>query len=232
MRLHSLAAFVLLSVPCLTVEAGEVEKIKLKTGDRIIFLGDSITAGGVGPKGYVTLIRKQLAPAGNEVQILGAGISGNKVPDLQRRLDKDVLDKKPSVVVIYIGINDVWHGDKTPPRGTDPEPYEQGLNEIVTRCKKAGAQVLLCTPTVIGELPKNGNKLDAKLDEYAVLSRKVAKASGAVLCDLRNAFVERIQTANGKKLSKGFLTSDGVHLNESGNQLVAETMLQHLDLAK
>ena len=42
-------------------------------------------------------------------EMINAGISGHKVPDLQGRLDRDVLSKEPTVVFIYIGINDVWH---------------------------------------------------------------------------------------------------------------------------
>src|SRR4051794_34706718 len=85
----------------------------LKKGERIIFLGDSITEAGVGPKGYVTLIKKRLAEKHEDlgIEVIGAGVSGNKVPDLQRRFDKDVLAKKPTLVVIYIGINDVWHDE-------------------------------------------------------------------------------------------------------------------------
>src|SRR4051812_40725507 len=83
--------------------------IKLNKGDRIVFLGDSITAGGVAAKGYVTLIKNTLADKQKDlgIEIIGAGISGNKVPDLQKRLDRDVLKKNPTLVVIYIGINDV-----------------------------------------------------------------------------------------------------------------------------
>src|SRR5262249_11145816 len=68
----------------------------LRKGDRIVFLGDSITQGGVAPKGYVTLIKNALAEQykGLGLTVIGAGISGNKVPDLQRRLERDVLKKK------------------------------------------------------------------------------------------------------------------------------------------
>src|SRR5690349_23688471 len=87
--------------------AADDSGLSLKKGDRIVFLGDSITQQGAGPKGYVTLIRKELEEKHPDLnaEVIGAGISGNKVPDLQRRLDKDVLQKKPTVVVIYIGIN-------------------------------------------------------------------------------------------------------------------------------
>jgi lysophospholipase L1-like esterase len=94
--------------------AADDQPLGLQKGDRIVFLGDSITAGGVREGGYVTLIGEGVAKhhADLGIEIIGAGISGNKVPDLQKRLDRDVLDKKPTLVVIYIGINDVWHWNR------------------------------------------------------------------------------------------------------------------------
>lgn len=204
--------------------------ISLKDGDRIVFLGDSITAGGVGAKGYITVIKERLAEKDpkRKIETIGAGISGNKVPNLQARVDKDVIAKKPSIVVIYIGINDVWHGENDPKRGTDPEKFEAGLKEVIGKCQKAGARVVLCTPTVIGERTGGANKLDAKLDAYADISRKVAKDMNLTLCDLRKAFVDHLAQANTKNAEKGILTSDRVHLNVAGNRFVAETMLKSL----
>jgi isoamyl acetate esterase len=201
----------------------------LKKGDRIVFLGDSITQAGVGPKGYVALIKKQLADKHPDlgIEVIGAGISGNRVPDLQKRLDKDVIAKKPTLVVIYIGINDVWHSEMNPPRGTPKDAYEAGLKEIIGKIKDAGAAVVLCTPTVIGE--KKSNKLDAQLDEYAEVSRKVARDAGVGLCDLRKAFREHLDRANADDKEKGVLTSDRVHLNDAGNKLVADTILATID---
>ena len=161
--------------------------------------------------------------------MIGAGISGNKVPDLQKRLEKDVLAKKPTLVVIYIGINDVWHGEKDPARGTPKDKYEAGLKEIIGKIKDAGARVVLCTPTVIGEKKAGANKLDAKLDEYAEVSRKVAKETGAQLCDLRKAFQEHLAKNNPEDKEKGVLTTDRVHLNDAGNKLVADTILATID---
>ncbi|MBN9120806.1 MAG: SGNH/GDSL hydrolase family protein [Planctomycetes bacterium] len=203
----------------------------LKKGDKIVFLGDSITAGGVAPKGYVTLVKNAIAEKHKDlgVEVVGAGISGNKVPDLQRRLEKDVLAKKPTVVVIYIGINDVWHGEKDPARGTPKDKYEAGLKEIIGKIKDAGARVVLCTPTVIGEKKIGTNALDAKLDEYAEISRKVAKETGAQLCDLRKAFSDYLAKNNTDDKEKGVLTTDRVHLNDAGNKLVAETILATID---
>ena len=155
--------------------------------------------------------------------MIGAGVSGNKVPNLQARLDKDVLSKKPTLVVIYIGINDVWHGEKDPARGTPKDKFEGGLKEIVKKIQDGGARVVLCTPTVIGE--KKENKLDPLLDEYADLSRGVAKETGSPLCDLRKAFRDHLAKTNADDKEKGVLTYDRVHLNDAGNKLVADTVL-------
>lgn len=207
-------------------------KVTLKKGDRIVFLGDSITQGGDShDKGYVRLIRKTLNEkhADLGIEVIGAGISGNKVPDLQRRLEKDVLARKPSIVVIYIGINDVWHGEKDPARGTMPDAFSSGLKEVIGRCTAVGATVVVCTPTVIGEKKDGGNSLDEKLDQYSDLSRNLAKELKLPLCDLRKAFVDYLKDHNPDNADKGILTSDRVHLNDAGNKFVAETMLGVLE---
>lgn len=226
---------ILLSALCLVAFAApaafaDPKPIVLKKGDRIVFLGDSITAGGNSGKGYIQVIRNHLADKKKDlgIECIGAGISGNKVPDLQKRVDKHVIEKKPTVVVIYIGVNDVWHGEKDPKRGTAPDAFEAGLKEVIGKCTKAGAQVILCTPSVIGELPAGGNNLDAKLDDYANISRKIAKELDLNLCDLRKAFVDHLQANNTQKKAAGILTTDRVHLNEAGNRLVALTILKSL----
>jgi lysophospholipase L1-like esterase len=102
----------------------------LKKGDRIVFLGDSITAGGAGKQGYITLIKNRVKEKNADlgIEIFGAGVSGNKVPDLQKRLEKDVLAKKPTIVFIYIGINDVWHGENNPPQRTSSRTDSRRLS--------------------------------------------------------------------------------------------------------
>src|SRR5258708_40211169 len=122
MTVHSFIAIAVAFVSS-TTQAADDQAVPLKKGERIIFLGDSITQGGGGPKGYVTLVKNALTEKHKDlgIEVVNAGISGNKVPDLQRRLRKDVLDRKPTLVVIYIGINDVWHGERDPARGTSQD---------------------------------------------------------------------------------------------------------------
>lgn len=225
-----LAIVVVSSLVTSHVALGDEKSPELKKGDRIVFLGDSITQAGVGEKGYVTLIKKKLGEKYKdlEIEVIGAGISGNKVPDLQGRVEKDVIAKKPTIVVIYIGINDVWHGERDPARGTSKEAFKSGLKEVIGKCTAAGARVVLCTPSVIGEKTGGGNSLDKQLDEYSDISRGLAKELGLTLCDLRKEFVEVLKAKNSENKESGILTSDRVHLNDAGNYFVAHVMLKAL----
>lgn len=199
---------------------------QLKDGETIVFLGDSITQQGAGEKGYVTLFRKAIEThrPDSGIKVIGAGIGGHKVPNLEERLDRDVLTHKPDVVVIYIGINDVWHSTRG--QGTEIGIFKSGLMNLIKRCTDAGARVILSTPSVIGEKPDGSNDLDKMLDEYADVGREVAKSTGTTLLDLRTAFVSHLQAYNVAAESKGILTTDGVHLNDEGNRFVAVRMLE------
>ena len=159
----------------------------------IAFFGDSITQAGARPGGYCKLIGDAIAKEkpGLGVEIVYAGISGNKVPDLEKRLERDLLSKSPSVVFIYIGINDVWHSTRG--NGTPTVQFDTGLRRIIKKISDSGAKVVLCTPSVIGEKKEGANSLDEMLDEYSEISRRVASETGATLCDLRKLFVDHLK---------------------------------------
>ncbi len=193
----------------------------LAQNETIAFFGDSITQGGARPGGYCRLIGDALEKERSDlgVKVVYAGISGHKVPDLQRRLDRDVLSKKPTVVFIYIGINDVWHS--TSGRGTPKDKFEAGLRELISKIRATGAKIVLCTPSTIGEKTDGSNPLDEMLEDYSTVSRRVASETKVTLCDLRKAFLNHLKVHNSENKKKGILTRDGVHLNAEGNQFVA-----------
>jgi hypothetical protein len=128
------------------------------------------------------------------------------------------------VVVIYIGINDVWHSKNG--RGTPVEKYDAGLRSLIKRCTDVGARVVLSTPSVIGEKHDGSNELDKMLAEYADISRKVANETSTTLLDLHAAFIGYLKEYNVAQQDKGVLTTDGVHLNDAGNRFVAVRMLE------
>ena len=192
---------------------------------KVIFFGDSITQAGVGKTGYITKMTEMIAAQGlsNQYELIGAGIGGNKVYDLYLRHEEDVVAKNPNLVIIYIGINDVWH--KTSSRtGTDADKFERFYNALIKKIQKANAQVVICTPTVIGEKFDNSNENDGDLNAYSAIIKKIAKDNSVQLIDLRKAFMDYESKNNIENKASGILTSDRVHLNETGNQFLADTM--------
>lgn len=203
--------------------------MNLPSGSRIVFFGDSITAGGVKEGGYVTLVEDALATLYPErnIEVLGTGVVGDQVPDLARRLRKDVLAKKPTHVVVYVGVNDVASlGPSRAALNAGAEEYAEGLTALVDSITASGADVMLCTPGVIGEDVDQGTLTNYGLELYASKVRELATLRQTGLCDLRSEFTRYL--AENKRLSKrsGALTVDGLHLNGAGNRLVARTVLK------
>ena len=197
---------------------------------KILFFGDSITQMGVNKGGYIDKINKYLTDKGldKKYELIGAGIGGNKVYDLYLRMEDDVLAKKPDVVAIYVGINDVWH--KTSGVGTDIKKYETFYVAIIKKLQAKKIRVALCTPTVIGEKKDNGNAQDADLNAYSDVVRRLATTYNCALVDLRKAFADYEQANNTSNKESGVLTTDRVHLNDAGNQLVADEMIKGLSI--
>lgn len=194
---------------------------------KIVFFGDSITQIGVQKDGYVTMVQDYIDKNHpGEYTTIGAGIGGNKVYDLYFRLD-EILKLQADVVVIYVGINDVWHKSAFG-TGTDPDKFVGFYQKIISELKSHGAQVILATPTVIGEKNDFSNREDGDLNHYANLIRELAKKNELRLVDLREAFVNYLKENNPENLSKGILTNDTVHLTKKGNELVAEEMIKIL----
>jgi len=192
---------------------------------KVIFFGDSITEAGAKPGGYITRIADLATKEGTAANydFVGAGIGGNKVYDLYLRLEDDVLSKKPDVVVIYIGVNDVWH-KRSYGTGTDANKFEGFYNALIKKIQAQGAKIILCTPAVIGERTDFSNELDGDLNFYSNMIRNIAKKNNLPLVDLRTAFLDYNKQYNKDNKESGILTSDRVHLNEKGNQFVADEM--------
>lgn len=195
---------------------------------KVVFFGDSITQQGVGPNGYVTVLGNMMAQKGlkDQYELIGAGIGGNKVTDLYLRMEDDVLAKNPTTVVIWIGVNDVWH--KKMGTGTDAPKFEQFYDAILKKLQAKNIKVILCTPAAIGEKTDFSNELDGDLNKYANMVRAIAAKNNCALVDLRKAFLAYDLANNTENKDKGILTVDGVHLNDKGNMLVADEMMKAL----
>ena len=196
-----------------------VKKIK------VVFFGDSITEAAVKPHGFIMIGDSLLNPNGaSNYELIGAGVSGNKVYDLYLRMEDDVISKSPDIVVIYVGVNDVWH--KKMGTGTDADKFERFYLALIKKFKSANIKVIVCTPAAIGERFDNTNEQDGDMNHYSNIIRKIAADQHLTLVDLRSAFLEYEKLNNKNNVDRGLLTSDGVHLNDAGNVFVAKLMAE------
>tara|TARA_B100000902_G_scaffold344248_1_gene349514 strand:- start:37 stop:723 length:687 start_codon:yes stop_codon:yes gene_type:complete len=213
----------------------------ISSNKKVVFLGDSITQNAVinseDFKGFISLLEENVD---QNTELVGKGIGGDKVSDLLTRYRDDVIKLNPDMVFIYIGINDVWHKYDFG-TGTDIDLYENGLRQIINDLKENGVEVILCTPTVIGE--NNGEFtlvnqfkdietmeiMNNDLDDYSDVIRKLSREFDTKLLDLRKIFMQYISENNPENKSKGVLTTDGVHLNNLGSKLIADEMIRFIN---
>jgi lysophospholipase L1-like esterase len=200
----------------------------LKTGDKVAFLGDSITEAGYGsPGGYVQLVGAALAANGAKIEIIGAGISGHKSDNMLKRLERDVLKKKPQWMMLSCGVNDVWHGAS----GISLEEYKKNITQIVDQTQAAGIQVMILTSTMIGEDAANSN--NKRLAAYNDFLRVLATEKKCKLADLNTDMQAALAEAKKTKptaANKNHLTSDGVHMAPAGDRMMAIGVLKSLGL--
>ncbi len=216
-KFTAIAAAVLCSM------AGLHAEILIKNGDRVAFLGDSITNFGNRPYGYVQLVMDGLKRNGVNATAIPAGISGNKSNDMLRRLDRDVIRKKATVMLLSCGVNDVGHGK----RGVELPDYKKNITAILDKAKAAGIRVVILTPTLCGEQhPDSANNKKLKL--YCDFLQQIAAERKIPVADL---YTKMYKIASKLKHIKGNkLTIDNLHMNGYGNQMMAEGVLETLGI--
>jgi acyl-CoA thioesterase-1 len=173
----------------------------------ILALGDSITAGLGLPQSqaWPALLQARLDAEGRKYRVVNAGVSGDTTAAGLARLDWQ-LSQKPAVVILELGANDGL-------RGLPVADARQNLGEILTRCKAAGARVLLAGMQVP---PNMGPEYTAAFrDMYPALAAEHSVPLIPFVLD---------RVAGDPKLNQG----DGIHPTAAGQVIVAETVWQHL----
>lgn len=174
---------------------------------RVVFLGDSITAGlGLeADKAFPALVGQMLREQGLPVTVVNAGVSGDTTAGGLRRLDW-LLRQSPDVVVIGLGGNDGL-------RGLEPRASEENLRAIVRQARDAGASVLLLGMLV----PPNYGP------EYAEQFRDVYPRLAR---ELNVPLVPFVLEGVGGEPSLN--QPDGIHPTAEGHQIVARNVLPYL----
>ena len=226
MKISLFRAAVALLFSCLAATNSSAQDAGPTAGQKVAFMGDSITAQGAGQGGYVVLVAEALEANGKKIEVIPAGVSGNTSKDMLARLDRDVLSKKPDWMTLSCGVNDVWHGAA----GVDLETYKTNITSIIDQATKAGIKVVILTPTMIMEDPTNA--FNQKLTAYIQFLQTLAKEKHLPIADL-NADMQAELAKEKAALpnAKGnFLTKDGVHPNGIGHETMAAGVLKAFGL--
>ncbi|MFT4284840.1 MAG: SGNH/GDSL hydrolase family protein [Protaetiibacter sp.] len=189
----------------------------------VLFIGDSITdAGrrddpdGLG-HGYVRFAAESLALRGDHRTVVNRGIGGDRIGDLRDRWQADVVDLAPSVLTVYVGINDTWRRfDSGMP--TSAAHFEAVYRGLLEEARAAvGPRLILVEPFLV---PVDEAQREW-LDDLA--GKRDAVASLAT--EFRAAFVplHRILTVAAAHHGAAAIAADGVHPTPLGAELIAES---------
>lgn len=193
----------------------ETPLLKFDKPVTVVCLGDSVTGvyyhtGGVGAYPEMLEIALQKLHPEAKITVINAGISGQATDAGLMRLDKDVLSKKPDLVTVSFGLNDMTR--------IPLETYKKNLIEITKRCQAAGAKVVLCTPQAIIDTP---GRERTKLVAYVDALKEAAKDAGAAVC---NQFEAGEAFRNKDAWNWRLTLSDQFHPNMDGHKFMAEVL--------
>lgn len=195
----------------------------IKSGEKIVFLGDSITRQGAGAEGWCTLVVSSLKTFGIDTEAVNAGRGGNTSRDMAARFENDVISKKPAWMTLMCGTND------NPNHGLSLEESKKNIRTIVETAQAAGIKILMLT------MPVRGGNLHE--NAYNAFIREFAQEKNIPLADV---FAEMKKTLVEYKAehpgllpnSPPLLTvADGTHMNPRGNQVIAECVLTAFGLS-
>jgi len=195
----------------------------------VLFQGDSITDCGRNREdgnslgnGYANLIASEFGFRYPElgVKFLNRGISGNRVVDLEGRWQEDCLDLKPTLVSIYIGINDTWRRyDRNDPTST--ESYYEGYRRLILNTKETlDASLILIEPFVL-PVPEDRRGWREDLDPKITAVRSLAEEFKTLYVPLDGLFAAASMRTGG-----AYWAGDGVHPSPAGHALIADAWLR------
>ena len=185
---------------------------------RILFQGDSITDGNRGRgkdpnhilgHGYVFIIAARHGAAFPEVNLdfLNRGVSGNTVLDLEKRWQTDVLDLRPDLLSVMIGVNDQG-------KGVPPAQYEAVYDKLLTEAKAANPKIRF----VLGEpFWKPGARPNEEHSKRQEIVAKLAQKHEAALVRYQHVLDEA-----SKRAPADYWVWDAVHPTYRGHQLMAD----------
>ena len=222
-RRQSACAAVLLAL-CIFPQISPAD-IAVRDGDKVAFLGDSITRlGWKTPSGYVRLVIAGLEANGIRIAPVPAGVAGNRSSEMLARIKRDVIAKKPDWMLLSCGVNDVCFG-LSGTNGIALEPFKANITAMVEKAQSGGIKLMILTASPIGEIARSpGNRA---LVPYNDFLRALAKEKNFPLADVNADMTAALKNFRNPETA---LTVDGLHPNAEGHKIFAACILRAFGL--
>lgn len=194
---------------------------------RILFQGDSITDAGrardndenVGI-GYPLLVKAALGfEEPQKYEFLNRGISGNRVVDVYARIKSDIINLKPDVMSILIGVNDVWHEFGENRNGVDADKYYKIYDMLIEEVKAElpDIKIMIMEPFTLKGI---GNEeywevFNKEVKKRAEMAKKISEKYNLPFISLQEGFDEL-----SKKAQNSYWLADGVHPTATGHEYI------------
>lgn len=204
----------------------------------IVLQGDSITDANrnqqfpeASGNGYATMVKGWLGcEYPGQYHCYNRGVSGNRIGDLYARIREDIINLKPDIVSLLIGVNDVW-SDVDNHAGTDTQKFERIYDMIIQElmAELPGVKIMILEPYVINGArtcndeahPARWEFMSSGVREKAAAARRIAEKYGIVFVELQNVFEKALESA-----PVSHWLPDGVHPTSAGHELIKRAWLK------
>ena len=205
---------------------------------RILFQGDSITDSFRARDneynrgtGYSSKVAGSLMlDFPNEYECSNRGVGGNRIVDLYARIKSDIINVKPDVLSILIGVNDVWHEFETG-NGVDADKFEKIYCMLIEEIKAElpKIQILIMEPFILKgtAAEKDWESFRAEVEKRAIAAKRVDEKYGLVFVPLMHKFDEAAKLAPVQ-----YWAFDGVHPTDAGHELIKRAWLEGFEEMK
>ncbi len=202
---------------------------------KILFQGDSITDCGRTREndsylgsGYAHLIQAELGFENpGKYEFINRGVSGNRIIDLYARIKVDLINLRPDVVSILIGVNDVWHEYEfnESPNGVDADKYFKIYSMLIEEIKAAlpNTKIMILEPFTLKSerLEAYWDKFNIEVKKRAEKAKEIAEKYALPFITLQDKFDEAAKLAPNT-----YWLTDGVHPTPMGHELIKNEWLK------
>ena len=205
---------------------GAAKDFFFKPNDRIVFLGDSITAQ-YQYSTYIELYLTTRMPKGN-FAFINAGIGGDTANGGANRFQTHVLAEKPTAITINFGMNDGGYGAFNPQTN---KVFVEKTAAMLDMANKAGARVALLSPNAVDRRNKSNGKqyVETQKEFYAPLKDLATKHKVSFVDQyaITRAATDKMEV-DDPAAKKAVPYYDGFHTSPPGGMLMAHAILTGL----